>query len=142
MEKTIIEKNAVHREIDEINFSKLIDSEILLDKNARKILAQKLSEVSEPLLGKILLMIKPIIIDFIIEIRKELLNNTEIMTIKKASHITNIPIPTLYTWISAGLLGKYYIGEKTYVSLTEIQYIYKKKHPVKYKEMEKSLKTT
>lgn len=105
----------------------LLNSDIFLDPISRKGLANLLLETIDPLIAKIILVIKPIIADYIIVERRKLLYDNELTSIIKASDITKISIKTIYKWIASGLIEVYMINDKKVVSISQISLIRDKK---------------
>ena len=102
------------------------DIEDLFNPITRKILANQLLEMVDPLTLIIIKRIKPILADYILEVRKSMLKGTEFSTIPNASKLSGIPTTTIYTWISKGMLEVYPVSPRiNIISLSQFKNVMK-----------------
>jgi len=116
--------------LDEANLRKIL-GQILLD-SAIPLTNDIIKAITKPLLG--------VVSDYMIVIKKKFLEDMEFRTPLDASKLSGIPLTTIYTWISKGILSTYSIGSVIHVSMTQLQSI--PYHPRISKSKKPSLKDT
>lgn len=72
--------------------------------------------------------------DILIKFRRQIIENDEFMNISKASKRTGISRVTIHSWIKTGKLNVYNNNNSIYVSVSELQYLYKKCKPYRQKK--------
>jgi hypothetical protein len=85
---------------------------------AEKDIAWVLLQSIDPLVEQI----KTLLVDFVLQLRKQLLSGDQFLPVRKAARITEISVPTLYVWINKSVINHLFIDGKTYVSISEVKF--------------------
>jgi hypothetical protein len=92
----------------------------LIENLSNDLISKVLLQSIEPLLLKI----KPILVDHILTLRRQMLGQNEFMSISKAARACDITRKTLYDWIDKDIISCYMVDDRRVVSISEIKEIY------------------
>ena len=84
--------------------------------------ADVLLQSIDPLMEKLIPMIRIYLTDYIINMRRQLLSGDRFLTVRQAARRMGVSVPTIYVWINKELINPVYIEDKIYVSISEVRY--------------------
>jgi hypothetical protein len=84
--------------------------------------AQALLQSLDPLMEKITPIIRSILAEYIISLRRQLLSGDHFLSVSDAARRVKVSDATLYVWIKKGLLNPIYMENKKYLSQAELRF--------------------
>lgn len=84
--------------------------------------AEALLQSFDPLMERLIPVIRVIIADYILDMRRQLLSGDKFLTVRQAARRMGVSVPTLYMWIKKEIINPVCIEDKKYVSISEVRF--------------------
>jgi hypothetical protein len=84
--------------------------------------AEALLQSFDPLMERLIPVIRVIIADYIIDMRRQLLSGDKFLTVRQAAKLMGVSVPTIYVWIKKEIINPVCIEDKIYVSISEVRF--------------------